>query len=150
MPVSYLVYVSQAKAQVDDETVSGIVAKSRRYNADLGITGLLLYVPGRDDRVGSFMQLLEGNKAEVEGLREKIFEDPRHHTKVVISRGTRESRCFPDWSMALKTADPEVIAGHPVLSKVANIDFLRRLSSGPDADSVVTLLTDFWDADPIA
>jgi len=149
MPVQYLVYVSQAGAGVDNETVAEIIATSRRYNAGQGITGLLLFVPGRDAHVGSFMQLLEGDEAEVERLRKKIFDDPRHHTKVVISRGTRNDRCFPDWSMALKTADPETLEYHPVLSKVANVEFLRTLSCGPEADGVVTLLTDFWDADPI-
>lgn len=149
MKVDYLVYVSQAAPGMTDTAIAEIVAASRVYNAQHGITGVLLFVPGRDRHVGSFMQLLEGEAREVKRLSERILADPRHHTIVVLTKGEREKRCFPDWSMALKTAEPEEIADHPILANLANTEFMDKVACGPDANTVLPLLVDFWDAEPL-
>ncbi|MBD1548443.1 BLUF domain-containing protein [Roseibium aggregatum] len=149
MTVHHLVYVSQAAPGMSDATIAEIVEASRAYNAAHGITGVLLFVPGRDGHVGSFMQLLEGESGEVKSLTEMILADPRHHTKVVLTQGQRERRCFPDWSMALKTAAPEEIADHPILANLANKEFMDKVACGPEANTVLPLLMDFWDAEPL-
>jgi hypothetical protein len=57
-----------------------ILLKSRVNNASLGITGILLF------NLGSFFQVLEGEKVTVETLYEKISKDKRHNktTKIIM------------------------------------------------------------------
>ncbi|WP_102224450.1 BLUF domain-containing protein [Acidimangrovimonas sediminis] len=149
MSVHYLVYVSQAARGTTDATLAEIIAASQHNNPAAEITGVLLFVPGRDSQVGSFMQMLEGETAAVEALCKRIFADPRHHTMVVLARGDRETRCFPDWAMALKRAARGEVDDHPVLANLADTDFVDRLACGPGARDSVQLLRDFWDAAPL-
>ena len=67
-----LVYLSQATHDFEAEELADLLAVSRRNNASTGITGLLMY----ESRL--FMQALEGPRAAVEALFQKISRDPRH------------------------------------------------------------------------
>jgi hypothetical protein len=61
-----LVYCSQVTPGVDSADVDAIIAASRRRNAVLGITGILVFGSG------VFFQWIEGPKAEVMQLVELI------------------------------------------------------------------------------
>jgi hypothetical protein len=91
-----LVYCSRACAGVEKAQVDDIITTSRRRNAVLGITGLLVFGGG------VFFQWLEGPRAEVLDLMKLIEADPRHETVVVLntSEEVRE-RVFPSWDMEL-------------------------------------------------
>ncbi|WP_162300798.1 BLUF domain-containing protein [Alkalilacustris brevis] len=142
MPVDYLLYVSQARAGLTDADLEEILAASRRNN-EKRISGILLYAPRRDGSAGSFMQLLEGNAEDLEELRQRIFDDPRHHTKVVIEKGTKEERDFPDWSMAFKNAPAESLAKYPVFKDLGEAHFLDRCQRDTISGGCEFLL-DFW------
>lgn len=142
MPVNYLVYVSQARDGLTDADLEEILAASRRNN-EKRITGMLLYAPRRDGSAGSFMQLLEGNAEDLERLRETIFDDPRHHTKIVIEKGTKETRDFPDWSMAFRNAPAESLAKYPAFKDLGEAHFLERCQQGKISGGCEFLL-DFW------
>jgi hypothetical protein len=147
LPVDYMLYVSQARPGLSDEDLEQILTESRTYNAQRGITGLLLYVPRRDGRTGSFMQMLEGRHADIETLRERIFKDPRHHTKVVLESGTKPERDFSDWSMAFKNAPPESLEKYPDFRELGEEHFLERCRNG-NVSGACEFLVDFWnDAD---
>lgn len=96
-----LVYCSHAAEGVDDSVVDAIVATSRRRNAPLGITGLLVFGGG------IFFQWIEGPKEHVTRLMELITSDPRHQSVVTLSTGEEvRERIFPNWDMELVgTAD---------------------------------------------
>lgn len=144
MSVGYLVYVSQADPSLNAADHEKILEQSRVYNPDHGITGMLLYAEGRGGSSGSFMQLLEGEPEELEALRKTIFADPRHHTKIVLERGTKPARDFPDWSMAFKTADASSLAAHPDFADLGEAHFHDRCVAG-DVGGAMRFLCDFWD-----
>jgi hypothetical protein len=112
------------------------------------VTGVLLFVAGRDGNRGSFMQLLEGDGDELERLRRRIFSDPRHHTKIVIETGSKPTRDFSDWSMAFKAVDHAALSDHAQFSDLAAPEFIERCRRD-GAPGALEFLCDFWDADPI-
>ena len=92
----YIVYVSVVAENISKDDLLDILAKSRRANADAGITGMLLY------KDGNFMQALEGEEAAVRDLYARIRRDPRHLGIVTLVEGERQDRCFGDWSMGFQ------------------------------------------------
>jgi len=141
--VDYILYVSQARPGLSDADLDAILEKSRAYNTGKGITGLLLYVRRSDGRAGSFMQMLEGNADEIELLRKRIFEDSRHHTKIVLERGSKPERDFSDWSMAFKNVSGESLAAHPTFRDLGEEHFFERCRNG-EIDGACRFLVDFW------
>ena len=74
--------------------VGHILAKSRRNNSALGVTGALMF------SAGCFAQVLEGPRAALEQTFERIQRDTRHAAVVVLEYAPVEARAFPNWSMA--------------------------------------------------
>ena len=69
-----LIYISESSRQMSDETITGIVQKSRRRNDASGLSGALIHHEGR------FIQMLEGAEADVMARFERLRADPRHHS----------------------------------------------------------------------
>ncbi len=92
----YLIYVSHAADGLKSSDLHDILNKAHQVNANLGITGLLLYKNKR------FMQLIEGQEDTVRGLYQKILQDPRHRDLIVLQEDTEPERQFPGWSMAFR------------------------------------------------
>jgi hypothetical protein len=88
-----LVYVSAEKVPMDKKELNAILNVSRSNNASLGVTGVLLY------QNGSFLQVLEGNKAQVNNLFDKIATDERHYRIAKVKTFTTDERVFDEWSM---------------------------------------------------
>lgn len=139
----YLVYVSQADSGLSPKDLESILTESRTYNPSKGITGILLYVEGDGRSRGSFMQLLEGDEIEIERLRKRIFSDPRHHTKIVLERGQKADRDFPDWSMAFKSVTQSEIRAHPAFADLGEAHFQDRCARD-GMDGALGYLCDFW------
>src|ERR1700744_4396324 len=100
-----LVYMSTASVVFTQQDLIGLLEQSRKHNQEKGITGLLLYAEG------SFMQLLEGRKQDVDELMERIKKDERHHDVIIMETGEVAQRQFPDWAMGfLDYASPEARA----------------------------------------
>ena len=95
-----VVYCSRAGRGVTAHDIQAIIATARRYNAARGITGLLVF--GSD----IFFQWLEGPKANVVELMERIHRDTRHNTMVELSVNEEvRERVFPTWDMELVQPD---------------------------------------------
>lgn len=74
--------------------MAAILKTSRVYNAEHGVTGLLLYSQGK------YYQVLEGEEAEVRSLFiDRISKDKRHHSITLLEEQKLEARNFPEWSM---------------------------------------------------
>ncbi len=99
-----LIYASRATRGFEPDELARIVSASRRSNASCGVTGMLLY------DAGSFLQVLEGEQADVERTFAKIERDRRHTGVRVVSRGPVKHRNFPQWSMGLLELTPAVRA----------------------------------------
>jgi hypothetical protein len=88
-----LLYVSRAKAGVDISAMPTILQQSRQNNPDLGITGILCYSGD------IYLQVLEGGRANVNSLYNKIAKDPRHTDVVILDYEEVSERCFASWTM---------------------------------------------------
>src|SRR5579862_9442892 len=93
MPLIQLVYASTATKPLTEEALKELVTAARVNNARLGITGLLLY------KSASFFHALEGEEGKATRLFEKIRQDPRHESIVMLHRRPIEQHSFPDWAM---------------------------------------------------
>lgn len=92
----YLIYTSAAEPGVREIEMHDILTEAIRNNELRNLTGLLVY----DD--GMFIQMLEGEKEDVEFIFEKIKKDERHFDVRTLSSGLSQMRHFPDWRMALE------------------------------------------------
>ena len=90
--LSQYLYISTAPS-LSREEVDSILASSARNNPANGITGLLLY-NGRN-----FLQLLEGEEADLVGLMVRITHDPRHTGISMLEQRKVNERSCPDWAM---------------------------------------------------
>lgn len=73
--------------------------KSKKSNAKLNITGILLYIDG------DFLQVLEGKKNIVLNLFELIKIDKRHKSMIIVFNNEVDKLEFPNWSMAFSATD---------------------------------------------
>ena len=106
-----LVYLSTATVPFSKLDLLELLGKSRKNNATLGISGMLLF------KDGHFLQVLEGEEKKVQPLYEKIALDTRHENPFILAMEYRSDRTFPDWSMGfhdLRSGDVEKIPGFTV------------------------------------
>lgn len=100
--MTYLVvYSSRAKEGITKEQIDSILESSRRNNVSLGITGILFFA------AGSFIQLLEGDKKNVQRLLNKIDKDSRHEAVEYLFEDETDSRLFSQWAMAYSHIDED-------------------------------------------
>jgi hypothetical protein len=91
-----LCYTSTAATDMQRQDLVDLLGVSRRKNEAAGITGLLLYSGNQ------FIQLLEGDEAQVRELYRLICQDKRHRDIKVVYEATVEDRHCPDWSMGFQ------------------------------------------------
>lgn len=88
-----LLYTSTATANLAADDVFKIVTVSARNNPARDVTGFLIYADG------AFMQLIEGERADLDALLDVLGRDPRHRAITVKARRPISSRSFPSWRM---------------------------------------------------
>ncbi|WOT06907.1 BLUF domain-containing protein [Shewanella youngdeokensis] len=98
-----LLYTSVSPKGLSDSDLKDILEKARAKNLQFGVTGMMVY----HDR--EIMQILEGDKKEVQALFQTIFEDDRHTSVEVFYQGDIKNRAFSEWSMAFKALDKNMI-----------------------------------------
>jgi hypothetical protein len=134
-PLYRLIYHSrnriQGSAEDIDRNLRDIMAGARRRNAMLGITGALMF------NASAFVQILEGPRANVEQLYQRIRRDSRHDGVALLTFTEVKERAFGHWAMAFISAreadsglltfasetgfDPEHLSGESTLN------FLHRM-----------------------
>jgi hypothetical protein len=88
-----LMYASRAVPAVDQEELVAILKKSKANNPRAGVTGVLCFSEG------IFMQVLEGGRAAVNQLYNRIAADARHSDVVLLHYEEIAERRFAGWSM---------------------------------------------------
>ncbi len=90
-----LVYVSSLslKGRLSSSLFVDLGKHARAYNTKHGITGILCYGNGH------FLQCIEGEKAKVLALQQRIFSDERHKNMKVLLLKAIDQRSFMDWRM---------------------------------------------------
>jgi hypothetical protein len=114
-----LLYASRAAEAVTQSTIDSIMQQSRQHNPANGITGMLCY--GGD----VYMQVLEGGRAPVNALYNRIVSDARHQQVVLLHYEEIDERRFAGWTM-----------GHVNLAKVNPSTLLKYLEK-PELDPFV-------------
>jgi hypothetical protein len=118
-----LLYVSNTAHNISVGDLDDILTESRRNNAMLGITGLLLFIDG------GFLQILEGDERAVRELYTRLATDPRHIDPHLMQDREVPVRAFPEWSMGFERPcmdDPETAGMFGVAREAIN----GRLSPG--------------------
>ncbi|HVW75528.1 MAG TPA: BLUF domain-containing protein [Rhizomicrobium sp.] len=126
-----LLYVSTTLPDLTPAVLDEILTASRRNNAMMGITGLLLYIDG------GFLQMLEGDERALRELHARISTDRRHwDLRLMLDREVGQ-RAFPGWSMGFERPcmdDPET-AGMFGVARSAIHDHLA-----PNAGRIVAMM----------
>ena len=100
-----VLYVSTLASNQPPNVVADIAGRARVVNAELDITGLLIFDGQR------FCQQLEGPQKAVLKLIERIRNDSRHVNVEVIHHGPLAGRRFQQFSLAFSTLeDVEALA----------------------------------------
>ena len=131
----FLVYASSATRPFWRDDLGALLTVSRENNAELGVTGMLLY------KGGNFLQVLEGDEETVRSLYEKIRTDPRHGGEITLQQGFVEGRQFADWSMGFRDLDSPEIRATPGYSEFLNTPLTGQEFSGDPSRAQKLLLT---------
>jgi hypothetical protein len=105
-----LLYVSQPVGPVTTTTTTLILEKSTAHNKKGNITGVLC------QGSGLWLQVLEGERSQVNLLYARIMADRIHRNVELLSMEEITHRRFGQWSMALvylSKDDPMVQMAHP-------------------------------------
>jgi hypothetical protein len=105
-----IIYLSSAIELFTDEEINLLLQKSRFNNMQKNITGLLLYSEG------NFIQILEGNKDEIQNTFEKIKLDNRHKNIITVINEPIKNRTFSDWKMGYSVLEPSFLNNHPEIN----------------------------------
>ncbi len=119
-----LIYVSSAYNLLSSNELSDLLSISVKNNVLRNISGFLIYSDG------NFIQVLEGDEADVEFFFKKISSDKRHHDVIIIDRSYIEHRDFESWSMGFKTLAHDEIA---LITGYSTISNLKSLAMNGDA-----------------
>lgn len=135
-----IVYASQVNFPVSsanggkDPTVCEILEQCRINNEPRNITGVLCYGDG------CFFQCLEGERAEVEQLYDRLLTDPRHCNITLLCKRTVPQRMFSLWSMKFMNVDARI-------RRMLQVDNLKAFQPHSFSDLMVErLLVELRDA----
>ena len=99
-----IIYCSQATHDFSPEELVELLGIARSRNEPAGLSGMLLYCSQ------SFLQMLEGDSAALDGTYERISADSRHTNLRLLLDAEVSDRLFPDWSMGFEHVDDEELA----------------------------------------
>lgn len=106
MAITQLIYVSDLVKGQEGE-IGAILESAVRHNQQDDITGMLLY------REGNFLQVLEGERAQVEATYQRISQDRRHHNLMMLTEEEVPHRHFANWSMGYRQLAAEDVRKFP-------------------------------------
>jgi len=95
VPVSHLVYQSQAATPQSEQDLRKLIAASRVRNQAEGLTGVLVYDRGR------FLQWLEGPADGLRRVWRSICKDRRHRAISLVVSAATLTRSFGGYAMGL-------------------------------------------------
>jgi hypothetical protein len=111
----HILYLSQVRAALSENDLRALLVTSRAKNEARNITGILVYCERQ------FMQLLEGEEANVAQLYATLAQDPRHTGLIKLADKPITQRSFAGWSMAFAAVSPEhftALRGYLTLAQV--------------------------------
>jgi hypothetical protein len=97
----HIIYIRRAAYTVNNNDLEAILRQARRNNERRNITGALAY------GAGQFMQIMEGEKADLDAVYALVSHAPRHTGLTKLADKEISQRSFSDWSMAFQTLSPK-------------------------------------------
>lgn len=96
MRLERLIYISESRIDATDaeNVVAELVVVSQSRNADLAISGALLFTGTH------FAQILEGPPSSLALIMSALRNDPRHGNIIIAARYSISMRVFSGWHMA--------------------------------------------------
>jgi len=128
-----LTYCSKASNDVNEEVIENILETARKRNETLGVTGCLVF------HKHAFVQIIEGEKEQIQLLYHQIKQDARHREVVLLWEGINDSRNFNDWNMAFYSAVDGLGKNGELRNFERNLLLLAELT-----DSATSSLNMFW------
>jgi len=98
------IYSSESTFPMQADDLEELLEYARSRNIKQGISGALIYTDG------IFLQILEGERANVEALMARILADVRHEKVTILRQAEIPSAQFSSWKMAYVGATPEQVA----------------------------------------
>jgi hypothetical protein len=128
-----ILYLSTANQTFSSRDLLELLQTARVRNDAMHITGMLVQSDG------DFLQVLEGEPADVVGIYDRICVDPRHRDIKVLQRGLGYGdRLFPNWAMGFKWVPDQTLVDEAVgvnsrvklrhLDAMSALDFLLACS----------------------
>ena len=130
-PLIAISYISKATQDMGVLALMRLTDQAAKLNQKLDLSGVLFY----DNQ--HFGQILEGPRAEVMKIWEKIQRDPRHQQVRLLKMENIKERSFPAWSMRFFLAK-EIVAKIPSLTSVLDglpehdVELLRLMRSAAE------------------
>jgi hypothetical protein len=107
----HCIYCSASKkANFTESDLGQLLDECREKNAKVDITGMLLF------RDNTFFQIIEGDRAVIDALFEKLSVDNRHTriTKIIVE--SIDQRSFGEWTMGYSKITIKELAEIPGLN----------------------------------
>ncbi len=136
MALYSILYTSKSSVGVFDSEIFKIIEKAQVKNAELGLTGMLLYIED------AFLQVIEGEEENVKALIDVIRHDPRHYHFSVILQGKIEQRNFEKWRMGLKIFTPQDLMDMKMINQDNEFDLIETLNQ--DGNITMELMRHFY------
>ena len=124
-----VLYSSVATTAIGARQLRELLEQAVRYNFRHGISGVLIHFA----RTQEFVQVLEGERAEVLALMEKIRADSRHVQIVVQYETAITQRSLAAWPMGFLAADGADAAGSMDCATVLDEGFVAIRLTGQRA-----------------
>jgi Sensors of blue-light using FAD len=118
-----LIYVSRVGRQVRFADAEKIAQKAADRNAARGVCGLLVYTPSH------FLQVLEGQRDDVNATFARIQSDPRHDQIRVLADQPIAAAEFGAWSMVARQMSGRDCPRFEELSAQSALQILRRVQA---------------------
>lgn len=136
--IFHLVYISEAVTDISYTDIRDILEVARKNNHQEDVTGLLIF------RDGYFVQLLEGDEANVKKVLNRILLDDRNYSLRILTESSSEQRLFAQNPLAFYDGDISVNSTQDLTSL-----FDACLAEDvKQADQVIPLLWKFRDSAP--
>ena len=138
MPLFRLLYRSDCDLTGSDPAVREaaflIADHASERNAAIGVSGALMFIGH------VFVQVLEGRRAAVESVFERICRDHRHRNLVLLDFVAVEHRLFDGWSMVAFEGDRNLATLFPGPSEAATPAYRNSVSASAAAQTMRDLL----------
>lgn len=132
-----IVYFSCWNGHFEEKDLRALIDHCRPHNAQVGVTGVTLYVRGH------IIQVLEGQKLVVEDLYERIQHDQRHTDVMTVLDRPITQRLFARWSMGYETMTSQQL---DEIKAVVNLDDSEQDLINPADNIILKTIRVFYDS----